>query len=32
MSISEDGRTLTSAVHIASAQGDLDLVVVFDKQ
>ena len=32
MSLSEDGRTLTSAVHIASAQGDLDLVVVFDKQ
>ena len=32
MSISEDGRTLTSAVHIASAQGELDLVVVFDKQ
>ena len=32
MSLSADGRTLTSAVHIASAQGDLDLVVVFDKQ
>jgi hypothetical protein len=32
MSLSEDGRTLTSAVHIASAQGELDLVVVFDKQ
>ena len=32
MSISEDGRTLTSAVHITSAQGDLDIVVVFDKQ
>jgi hypothetical protein len=32
MSLSPDGRTMTSAVHIASAQGDLDLVVVFDKQ
>jgi hypothetical protein len=32
MSLSADGRTLTSAVHIASAQGDLDLVVAFDKQ
>jgi hypothetical protein len=32
MSLSPDGRTLTSTVHIASAQGDLDVVVVFDKQ
>ena len=32
MSLSPDGRTMTSAVHIASAQGDLDLVVAFDKQ
>jgi hypothetical protein len=32
MSLSADGRTLTSAVHVGSAQGDLDLVVVFDKQ
>jgi hypothetical protein len=32
MSVSEDRRTLTSAVHIASAQGDLDILVVFDKQ
>ena len=32
MSLSPDSRTMTSAVHIASAQGDLDLVVVFDKQ
>lgn len=32
MTVSEDGRTLTSAVHIASPQGELDLTIVFDKQ
>jgi hypothetical protein len=32
MSVSEDGRTLTSVVHIASAQGELDITIVFDKQ
>jgi hypothetical protein len=32
MSLSEDGKTLISSVHITSAQGDLDLKVVFDRQ
>lgn len=32
MTVSEDGKTLTSAVHITSSQGDLDLKLVFDRQ
>jgi hypothetical protein len=32
MSLSSDGRTLTSLVHITSPQGDIDITVVFDKQ
>ena len=32
MSLSEDGKTLISSVRITSAQGDLDLKVVFDRQ
>ena len=32
MSLSEDGRTMTSAVHIASPQGEIDLSIVFEKQ
>lgn len=32
MTVSEDGRTLTSAVHIASPQGELDITIVFDRQ
>ena len=32
MSISEDGETLTLAVKYMSAMGDLDVVIVFDKQ
>lgn len=32
MTLSEDGKTMTSAVHITSPQGDVDLKVVFDKQ
>jgi hypothetical protein len=32
MNLSEDGRTLTSVVHIASPQGELDITIVFDKQ
>ena len=32
MTLSEDGRTLTSVVHIASPQGELDITIVFDKQ
>jgi hypothetical protein len=32
MTLSADGKTLTSLVHISSAQGDADITVVFDKQ
>lgn len=32
MSLSADGKTHTSVVRINSAQGDLDLTVVFDRQ
>ena len=32
MTLSADGKTLTSAVHITSPQGDADITVVFDKQ
>jgi hypothetical protein len=32
MSLSEDGKTLISSIHITSAQGELDLKVVFDRQ
>jgi hypothetical protein len=32
MTVSEDGKTLTSVVHITSAQGDLDIKLVFDRQ
>jgi len=32
MTVSDGGRTLTSAVHISSAQGEIDITVVFDKQ
>lgn len=32
MTLSEDGRTLTSVVHVASPQGELDITIVFDKQ
>lgn len=32
MSLSPDGKTLTSAVHITSAQGELDITAVFEKQ
>jgi hypothetical protein len=32
MTLSADGRTLTSQVHITSPQGDVDVTVVFDKQ
>ena len=32
MTLSADGATLTSLVHIASPQGEVDLKVVFDKQ
>jgi hypothetical protein len=32
MTMSEDGRTFTSAVHIASPQGEIDITIVFDKQ
>jgi hypothetical protein len=32
MSVSSDGKTLTSKVHIASPQGEGDLTIVFDRQ
>jgi hypothetical protein len=32
MTLSPDGKTLTSVVHITSAQGEADITVVFDKQ
>jgi hypothetical protein len=32
MSLSGDGRTLTSAVKLVTPDGDLDLKVVFQKQ
>ena len=32
MSLSADGNTLTSAVRIESAQGGIDITVVFDRQ
>lgn len=32
MTLSADGKTLTSLVHITSAQGDADITIVFDKQ
>jgi len=32
MTLSGDGRMLMSAVHIASPQGDLDIMIVFDRQ
>jgi hypothetical protein len=32
MSLSPDGKTLTSKVQINTAQGDGDLTIVFDRQ
>jgi hypothetical protein len=32
MSLSPDGKTLTSKVQIASAQGNADITIVFDRQ
>jgi hypothetical protein len=32
MTLSADGKTLTSQVHITSPQGDVDITVVFEKQ
>jgi hypothetical protein len=32
MSLSDDGKTLTSTVRISSPQGDVDLTVVFERQ
>jgi hypothetical protein len=32
MTLSGDGRLLISAVHISSPQGDLDIMIVFDRQ
>ncbi len=32
MTLSDDGKTLTSAIRISSAQGDVDITVVFERQ
>jgi hypothetical protein len=32
MSLSADGKTLTSKVQIATSQGDGDITIVFDRQ
>jgi hypothetical protein len=32
ITLADDGRTMTDAVHVASPQGDIDLALVFDKQ
>jgi hypothetical protein len=32
MTLSSDGKTLTSVVHITSPQGDADMTVVFDRE
>lgn len=32
MTLSVDGKSLTSQVHISSPQGDLDVTIVFEKQ
>jgi hypothetical protein len=32
MSLSADGKTLTSKVQIATSQGDGDVTIVFDRQ
>jgi hypothetical protein len=32
MSLSTDSRTLTSVIHVAAPQGELDLTIVFDRQ
>src|SRR5579863_108276 len=32
ISLSDGGKTMTDAIHIASDQGDLDFALVFDKQ
>jgi hypothetical protein len=32
ISLGDDGKTLTDAVHIATGQGDIDLKLVFEKQ
>jgi hypothetical protein len=32
MSLSPDGKTLTSAVQVTTAQGNMDMTVVFEKQ
>jgi hypothetical protein len=32
ITLGDDGKTMTDSVHIGTAQGDLDLTVVFEKQ
>jgi hypothetical protein len=32
ITLGDDGKTMTDAVHIATPQGDIDILLVFDKQ
>jgi hypothetical protein len=32
ITLGDDGKTMTDAIHIAAPQGDIDLTLVFDKQ
>ena len=32
MTVSPDGKTLTSVVHVSSPQGDIDVTIVFDRE
>jgi hypothetical protein len=32
ITLGDDGKTMTDAIHITSPQGELDLKIVFDKQ
>lgn len=32
IALSDDGKTMTDAIHIGSPQGELDMTIVFDKQ
>lgn len=32
ITLADDGKTMTDAVHVASPQGDIELALVFDKQ
>ena len=32
MTVSPDGKTMTSVVHVSSPQGDIDVTIVFDRE